>query len=222
MLFKYFLSAVAYGGKSGQGGSVYINAGEAKGAGRGSIGGSIHIAAGQSQMHGGDLSLVSGSGGVNSGQVVIASSSVGENSSSGDVKLTSGSADAVGAISGTVIITTGTTKDTASGTLQLVGGDSELGKGADVKILAGEGTSSGLGGNLLLGKLFPEYYLSVGSVTIVFNFPWPIPHLYHRVLSNRERRECSIVNYFKSFKVWQQRRFVVAHRILECRQQWKR
>ena len=141
-----------YGGNPGQGGSVYINAGEAKGAGHGSIGGSVHIASGQSQMHGGKLSLISGSGGMNSGQVVISSSSVGKHSTSGDVMLTSGSANAIGSSSGKVLIASGNNKDRTPGVIRLVGGSSDQGQGADIDIFAGEGTYSGLGGRLSLRK----------------------------------------------------------------------
>lgn len=102
--------------------------------------------------------LLSGSGGLTSGEVVIASSSTGQNAKSGDISIISGSANEDGAISGTVLIASGNTRDTTSGQVQISGGDSNLGKGADVNVLAGIGTMSGMGGNVSLSESFTNCY----------------------------------------------------------------
>jgi hypothetical protein len=108
-------------------------------------------------VHGGELSLTSGAGGVNSGEVVISSSPVGKQATGGDVELSSGSANAIGASSGAVTIASGNALDTEPGTVRLIGGSSDLGKGASVHILAGEGVSSGLGGSLSLRKFWHRH-----------------------------------------------------------------
>lgn len=77
---------------------------------------------------------------------------------SGDIKLTSGSANEDGAISGTVLIASGNTKDATPGQVQISGGSSDLSKGANVKVLAGEGTLSGMGGDISLSKSLTNFY----------------------------------------------------------------
>ena len=154
-IFSHFISysypsETSHGGITGHGGSVHINAGEAKGFDPDSHGGSVYIAAGRSYKHGGELSLVSGPG-ENSGSVVIASSSVGNFGTSGTVTLTSGSTNGYKASSGEIMITSGNTKDHSPGKVELVGGNTGSGKGGNVNIAGGD-ASSGHGGDLSLRK----------------------------------------------------------------------
>ena len=148
------LDAASGGHHDGSGGSVFISGGDSKGAGVDSIGGSVRIAAGSSPSHGGDMSLLSGSG-LKGGSVLVSSSTAsGANSTSGDVRLASGNANAVGASSGSVVIASGDTVDSTPGTIRVIGGNSDSGRGSDVNVFAGEGTSSGIGGALSLRKFY--------------------------------------------------------------------
>ena len=161
LVFSHFiqtqLSETSNGGITGHGGSVHINAGEAKGFDPDSHGGSVHIAAGRSYKHGGELSLVSGRG-QNSGSISISTASVGNFGTSGTITLTSGSANAMKATSGEVTITSGNTKDYSPGKVELVGGNALSGKGGDVNIAGGDG-SSGHGGDVSLRKSFCNHML---------------------------------------------------------------
>lgn len=50
-----------------------------------------------------------------------------------------------------VVISTGTTTDSAAGALTLTGGTSAQGMGGDIDILGGQSTAAGTGGRVLIG-----------------------------------------------------------------------
>lgn len=141
---------LASGGNAGKGGGVYLAGGQATGVG--SVGGSVSMEGGESASVGGGVSILSGSGEITSGKVVIASNEGRNGAASGDVVVGSGSTGGANAPSGAVRIATGATVGAAAGTLQLAGGDSELGQGGDVEILGGQSTGAGTGGRILLGE----------------------------------------------------------------------